>query len=68
MSVMQPRNTDTLYQCKKDYAIEEENAITAKLGQYKMLTNDGRNIIVGSKVNKPRERECKQTVSATEIE
>lgn len=41
-----------------DYAIEEENAITAKLGQCKMLTNDGRNIIDGSKVNKPREREC----------
>ena len=51
-----------------DYAIEEENAITAKLGQWKMLTNDGRTIIDGSKLNKPRERVCKQIESATGIE
>ena len=51
-----------------DCAIEEENTIIVKLGQCKMFKNEGRTIIDGNKVNKPRETECKQIESAIEIE
>ena len=51
-----------------DYAIEEENAIAAKIEQWKIFKKDGRTIVDVNKANKPREMECKQIESAKQID